>query len=171
MKSNPDILAQLGKLEIFFDFAEDTKENRRILTEVCAILVCKSFSAGDMIIREGDLGGALHILAEGQVQIMRTTLHDERFSVLNLRAEQNVFFGEMGLIDQDKRSASVFALTDCKTFMVTGDDYIKLCEKEPLLGYKSLYRIAKRLVGLLRKANGDVITLYQALLDEVSSIG
>lgn len=170
MQSSPDIIERLGNLEIFSDFAADTVENKRILEEVCSILESKNFSAGDVIIGEGQLGDSLYILAEGSVQILRKTLHNEQFAVINLSAAQNIFFGEMGLINQDKRSASVIAFTNCKTLMITRHDFIKLCEKEPLLGYKSLFRIAKRLVDFLRKANGDVITLYQALLDEVGEI-
>lgn len=170
MHSTPEIIEQLRKMEIFSDFAANTEENRQILEKICTLLECKEFNAGDMIINEGRVGDSLHILAEGKVQIMRNTLHDEPFAVTNLNAEQNVFFGEMGLVDQDKRSASVKALTNCKTFKISGTNFIELCEKEPLLGYKTLYRIAKRLIISLKKANSDVTTLYQALLDEVSNI-
>lgn len=46
-------------------------------------------------------------------------------------------------------------------------DFLSLCEKEPRLGYKSIFRIAKRLAGSLRRSNADILTLYEALLDEV----
>ncbi|MFI3257194.1 MAG: cyclic nucleotide-binding domain-containing protein [Spirochaetales bacterium] len=167
MESTPEIFGRLRKIEIFADFAENTAENEQILQEICSKMVSADFQAGDIIINEGDVGDSLYVLAEGSVQVMRNTLEKDRFAVINLSAEQNVFFGEMALISRDKRSASVVALTHCKTFIISGVDYLALCENRPVFGYKSLYRIGKRLIASLHKANNDVITLYQALVNEV----
>jgi CRP/FNR family cyclic AMP-dependent transcriptional regulator len=142
-------------------------EQRIILEAVAEYLVPQAFSKDDYIIKEKDEGSTLYILYEGAVQVLRNTPLDERFAVVNLEAEQNVFFGEIALIDNDKRSASVIALTDCKTLMLKRDDFLKLCEKYPLLGYRTISRIAKRISASLRKANEDTMTLYQALIDEV----
>ncbi len=170
MDSTPELLDRLRKIEIFSDFSAKTKKNDQILSNICSIMTLETFDQGEIIINEGDFGDSLHILAEGNVQVMRNTLHEDRFAVVNLSAEHNVFFGEMALINHSQRSASVVALTPCKTFMICGSSYIELCEKEPYFGYKSLYRIGSRLVGSLQRANNDVITLYQALLDEVDSL-
>ncbi len=167
MISNPDLYERLRKIEIFADFTEKTPENEQILNDVCSIMTLQEFEAGEVIINEGDFGDSLHILAEGSVQVMRSTLQNERFAVVNLNAEHNVFFGEMALINHSERSASVVALTRCKTFVICGSSYLELCEREPYFGYKSLYRIGKRLVESLQRANNDVITLYQALVEEV----
>ncbi len=170
MDSTPELLDRLRKIEIFSDFTEETEKNKQILSEICSIISLETFSAGDVIINEGDYGDSLHILAEGKVQVMRNTLHNERFAVVNLSAEHNVFFGEMALINHSQRSASVVALTSCKTFMICGSSYLDLCDREPYFGYKSLYRIGSRLVASLQRANSDVITLYQALVDEVDNL-
>ncbi len=170
MDSTPELLERLRKIEIFSDFIADTEINSKILNEICSIMSLETFDTGDVIINEGDFGDSLHILAEGNVQVMRNTLQNERFAVVNLNAEQNVFFGEMALINHSERSASVVALTPCKTFMICGSSYLDLCEREPYFGYKSLYRIGHRLVASLQRANNDVMTLYQALVDEVDDL-
>ena len=94
---------------------------------------------------------------------------NDEFAVVNLTKEQNVFFGEVALIDHDKRSASVVALTDCKTLTLTSDDFISVCETDPYFGYKVLLRIAKRLSGSLRRSTSDTLAIYQALIDEVEN--
>ncbi len=167
MDSSSELLERLRKIEIFSDFTQKNKKNEQILKDVCSIMTLEEFNAGEVIINEGDFGDSLHILAEGRVQVMRNTLQNERFAVVNLSAEHNVFFGEMALINHSERSASVVALTKCKTFMICGSSYLELCEREPYFGYKSLYRIGNRLVESLQRANNDVITLYQALVEEV----
>ena len=129
------------------------------------------FNQGDQIITEGEVGDVLQILYDGEVQVLRNTPGKEQFAVINLHADQNVLFGEVALIDKDKRSASVVAITDCKTLALTGTDFLALCDEEPMLGYKAVFRIAKRLAGSLRRSTADILTLYEALLDEVEDSG
>ena len=167
MQIEKDQIEKLAKIEIFSDLSPSSSEDKRILEDLASLLSEKKFKKGEMIIREGDMGDTLYILASGSVQILRNTLGDEKYAVVNLKAEQNVFFGEVALIDSDRRSASVMALEDCKTWVLTGKDYEKICEQEPRFGYLVTFRIAKRIASTLRNTNNDIITLYEALLDEV----
>lgn len=169
MEDKSDILQKLSRLEIFSDFKDLTNENRVILETIYSVLNRKSFAKDEVIIKEGDEGDTLYILYEGSVQVRRKTPSKEEFAVVNLSSEQNVFFGEIALIDNDKRSASVVALTDCKTLTLESKDFINLCEKNPLIGYRVIYRIARRISQSLRRSNTDVLALYQALLDEVEN--
>ena len=168
MQIEKDQIEKLSKIEIFSDLSPASSEDKRILEDLASLLSEKKFKKGEMIIREGDMGDTLYILASGSVQILRNTLGDEKYAVVNLKAEQNVFFGEVALIDSDRRSASVMALEDCKTWVLTGKDYEKICEQEPRFGYLVTFRIAKRIASTLRNTNNDIITLYEALLDEVA---
>ena len=137
------------------------------MSEICQILETKNFATGDVIIQEGDIGDVLYILYEGSVQVRRNTPSNEQFAVVNLNAAQNVFFGEVALIDKDKRSASVIAVENCKTLCIDGESFKSLCDRIPLLGYRVIYKIAKRIALSLRKSNRDFMILYEALLDEV----
>ncbi len=168
MECSPEILKKLAKLEIFSDFVEQTEENIRILEKIALLLQVKNFVPNDMIIQEGDFGDTLYILYEGTVQVRRNTPSNEQFAVVNLKAGQNVFFGEVALIDNDKRSASVVAMENCKILCLDGEQFQKLCEEEPVLGYRAITRIAKRIAASLRRSNKDMMTLYTALLDEVN---
>lgn len=167
MEYKPEIIERLCCLEIFSDFDAKNDEHVQILKQVCEKLEHKTYKSGELILREGDIGDSLHILYEGMVQIKRNTPGNEQFAVVNLTAEQNVFFGEVALVDKDTRSASVYALTDCKTLYINDKDFIELCEKNLFLGYHVMHRISKRIAASLRRSNKDMMTLYVALLDEV----
>jgi CRP-like cAMP-binding protein len=167
MECADELIAKLSKLEIFSDLNIEDQEHVRLLKAVCGILEPIKFDAGSVIIKEGDVGDALYILYEGTVQVRRKTPNNDQFAVANLTTEQNVFFGEVALVDKDTRSASVYALTDCEALKLDGKEFKELCDKEPLLGYHVMYRISRRIAGALRRANEDLMLLYEALIDEV----
>ncbi|MCQ2613930.1 MAG: cyclic nucleotide-binding domain-containing protein [Treponemataceae bacterium] len=167
MECTPELIEKLSKVEIFSDFDTTNEIHRKILEKVCVLLEPETFPKGAFIIKEGDLGNSLFILYEGTVQVKRNTPSNEQFAVVNLAAEQNVFFGEVALVDKDTRSASVLALTECRTLRLDGTTFKTLCDEEPILGYRVMYQISRRLAGSLRRSNRDMMTLYAALLDEV----
>ena len=80
-----------------------------------------------------------------------------------IQPEDNVIFGEMALIGQDNRSASIMARTDCILFEIKRDDFIRLVEGKPKLGVKVLMKLFELLVSRLRQSSQDVIRLTTAL--------
>ncbi len=167
MEAKAELIEKLAKLEIFSDLDPSDAEHERLLKRVCDILEPVKFTSGEVIIQEGDVGDSLYILYEGTVQARKKTPNNDQFAVANLATEQNVFFGEVALVDKDTRSASIYALTDCQTLKLEGKDFKDLCDAEPLLGYNVMYRISRRIAGALRRSNKDLMLLYEALIDEV----
>lgn len=164
------VLPRLTKLDLFSDFNPEKSEDKRILTALYETLSLKKFKKGDVIIKEGDKGDSFYILYTGTVQVQQKTLASDTIAIANLNAEQGIFFGEAALISHDVRSASVIALTDCSTIVLSGQKFLQLCEKEPVLGYHVTYRIAQRLADTIRKTNKDRTILYEALLNEVDGV-
>ncbi len=169
MFSESELLEKLTKTDLFQDFSEQTEENSVILQEILSVLTLQHFSSGQNIITEGEEGFSVYILIEGDVRVLNTTPSKESFAVVNLSAEQHVSFGEIALIDNDKRSATVLALTDCKVLELTRDAYVKICEKNPLIGFRLTTRIARNVSASLRKVKKDTLVLYQALLEEIDN--
>lgn len=170
MDYTPELIEKIAKLEIFSDFDIQNENHKEILKRVAAILENRHFAAGDAIITEGEIGNSLYILYEGTVQVRRKTPGNEQFAVVNLSSSQNVFFGEIALVDRDTRSASVIATTDCQALYLDGTVFKSLCDEEPVLGYHVMYRISRRIASSLRHSNKDLMTLYQALLNEVEGV-
>ncbi len=154
---------RLRKIKLFEDFAEDIEALERIFQ----IGALQNVKKGDRIIQEGDEGDTLFILLSGSVRIEKTTLQNQPYTVVLLREEHNVYFGELALIDNDRRSATVQAESDCLLFTLHRDTFLKFCEENPYMGFKITMQIARKISASLRKMNMDVITLFEALVSEV----
>jgi len=72
--------------------------------------------AGHVIIREGEVGESLYLLAAGRVQVLKAGR-----PVAEL-GEREVF-GEMALLDPGPRSATVQALTDVTMLCIRREDF------------------------------------------------
>lgn len=160
---NESVIERLRKIAIFSDFERDEAR----LARIAAKLKTKRHEAGSAIISEGEEGDTLFVLNSGRVRILRNTLSGESFALVNLDADANVYFGEIALIDNDRRSATVMALTDCETLTLSRKDFLELCEEDPVIGYRLTFQLALKLGSALRKSNRDMITMYQALVEEI----
>ena len=159
-----DVLERLKKIDLFNDFKEDEER----LKNVSRYMKVEKFSANEDIIKEGEMGDKLYVLNKGTVRILKKTLNNEKYTVTLLVSDANIFFGEVALIDSDKRSATVSAETNCEVYSIDRKSFIDLCENDPLMGYKITFQIAKRISSSLRKMNTDVLTLFEALVTEVA---
>jgi len=160
------IRRKLQQISLFKGFKDDPEA----IGKVAQIINIKEFLKGSHIIREGDRGDEMYILSEGNVRVEKTTMHDDTYTVIKLEAGQNVFFGEMALIDNDVRSASVMADTYCQCYIISKEDFQKLAEEDHTIGYHVNKEIAAILSGRLRKSDQDTITLFEALVSEIEEL-
>ena len=141
------------------------------LKEVINIIEEKSFQKDDAIMKEGEQGDTMYMVAEGEVGVSKSLtmkFGDDDFRetekiLTGFRAEDNVVFGEMALIGQDKRSASIMARTDCILLEIKRDDFIRLVEGKPGLGVKILMKLSELLISRLRHSSQDIMRLTTAL--------
>ncbi len=139
------------------------------LHQILSRTMPRNFPAGEVIIREGDPGNSLFIMQAGEVEITKqlTLVLDEDTPkervFIRLNAENGVYFGEMALLENETRSATVTALTDCSLLELHQKDFLDLIGMNPAMGVKLLLRLAQVLSGHLRKTNQDVVKLTTAL--------
>ncbi len=123
------------------------------LKKVAAICTEKSYKAGEIIAREGEIGTELFIITEGFVEV----LLKERSSsaakvVVSLGSGQII--GEMALLDQGPRSASVRATGNPTVVQVIQrQDFERLCEENTNIGYVVMHNLAADLSFKLRHRN------------------
>src|SRR5258705_2960026 len=86
------------------------------LRRVLAIARRRTFSRGEVVFHEGDPGDALHLIAEGRFAIRVSTPLGER-ATLAIRG-QGEAFGELALITNAPRSATVAALEPGETYSI-----------------------------------------------------
>ena len=119
-----------------------------------------SFKFGDVIIQEGERDDRLYILISGKVNIFKSyrTKKEKRLRIL----EPPAYFGELALIDDLVRSATVVAVSDTKTLCLDKLDLDREIERSPLIAKKLLQMLNRRLLAVektLVNATGGVIPI------------
>lgn len=107
--SNIDFLRQL---ELFKDLPEDD------LDRLCRMSEDVTLQPGEYLMREGDPGGSLYIILDGEFEVTQKVGGQE--VVLAVRGQGEVI-GEMSLLDKAPRSASVRALKETRAIMISHD--------------------------------------------------
>ena len=161
------IIEKLKKVKLFGKLGDDEER----LAKLARIVTWQQCKAGDEVLSEGTEGSELYILQKGTVRIVKRTLDKERYTIVSLKDDEDAFFGELALLDREVRSASVIAETDCEFLVINREDFNQLGEEDPRLGLLVTRGIGKELSKRLRKANKDMVILFQALVEQVAESG
>jgi CRP/FNR family transcriptional regulator, cyclic AMP receptor protein len=108
--------------------------------------VQRRFVAGETVIAAGDTDSAIHIIADGVLDVLRPG-SDQPISV----GAGNVI-GEVAFFDGRPRSADVRARSDCTLFSLSRDRFDILAAQEPRLARLLLLDLARTLAARLRRA-------------------
>jgi signal transduction histidine kinase len=84
----------------------------------------RNFKSGETIFRQGDPGDAIYIVSSGQVVITKETPDGDPV-VLGYR-DQGAMFGEISIIADTPRTASVSAVGACTLQVMTRDDFWRI---------------------------------------------
>lgn len=129
----------------------------------------KRTGSGANLITEGETGDEVYVLIEGTVDIIKSTIFGDSFVVATLDAKDHCVFGEMAMIDSDRRSATVKAKTDCMTLSMRREDFDRFCHEHPRSGVELLRLISINLVRNIRAENNNLRMVYQALIEEIEA--
>jgi len=113
-----------------------TDEEKKKIAEV---LKEQHFKKGEKIISEGDTGDLFYILAEGEAYAAKKTSKGEE-RVKDYK--KGDYFGELALLNNTNRAASIYAEKDCVTLILDSASFKRLlgpCE-EILLRNKEQYK-------------------------------
>jgi CRP/FNR family cyclic AMP-dependent transcriptional regulator len=144
------------------------------LEELANLFTTVSYPQGHQVIVEGSESlenEALYIIKTGTVEVIKKTRPGDPYKVAELSADMHIFFGELALLDHEKRSATVICKTDCTFFVLSQKDFLMLGDRSPASGLVITREISKIICRRLRKANNDVIILFDALVEEVAQSG
>ena len=128
-----------------------------------------TFEENEDIIKEGEIGDTLYLLIEGKVDVIKTTIFDDEFICASLDSSMHCLFGEMAVIDNDKRSATIKAKTKCVTLSLNRENFTKFCDEHPKAGIELLKMMNINIVRNLRIENDNLKLVYQALIEEIEN--
>jgi small-conductance mechanosensitive channel/CRP-like cAMP-binding protein len=158
-------VAALGRVDLFAPLNDD---ERRHLAER---LRESPFAQGELMARQGDDSPCLYIITKGQAEV--------RLGVQGAAAQRTLamltagqFFGEMGLLTGDVRSATVLAMSDVHCLRLDKEDFMDVLKRRPQIAEAISEILAERRMELeaardhltgeavkerLRKTQGDLL--------------
>ncbi len=159
MTKSTDILRRvLGSLSI-----ED-------VAELNQVAVWREYPSGTVVCREGELEHTFYVIESGMVSVTRR-LNDDSDQVLGVLRDGQ-FFGEMGLLDDVPRAATIRTMTTCSLIELSEETFDALVARNPAVGVTLLKGITRSLRDTDRRAMAELEQKNQALaraLDELKA--
>lgn len=97
------------------------------------------FAAGKVLCKQGEAGSDFFVIMDGEVEVTR----DGQPVAISGGAE---FFGEVSLVEDIPRTATVTTTTPVRCFVLTRGRFLHLLDDQPDVERKVLRALAKRLV-------------------------
>ena len=113
------------------------------LERIADLTQTHTFQRGDVIIREGDKDRRLFVIMSGEVEVVKG-LDSEKGWRLRVLGPHD-YFGEMALIDDSARSASVVAKVDTKVLSLDKRDFHQAMKKYPAMAFELLQTLSRRI--------------------------
>lgn len=142
------------------------------LHQIPGIMVERSYRAGEVIVAELTEAERFFIIYRGKIEITKKFDTSEEF-VLSVQSDGD-FFGEMALLDERPRSATVRALEPTTVLEISRSDFETLLSTAPSLAF----RIMKELASRLRETGALLIShlqqrnrqLYRSHIDTIAMV-
>ena len=120
-----------------------------------------NFEAHGNIIIEGEQSWGLYLILEGLVGVFKTNkITGDIYDLAHLRRGNS--FGEMSLIDESPRSATVKALTDCQLFYISQEAFGTFLSTSEAVKVGFYENCIRDLAGRLRELDENyIVSQYQ----------
>ena len=104
------------------------------IADLVGMLNARTVPAGATIIRKGERGDAMYLIASGRVEV--------ESAAGKVKLEEGDVFGEIALLSREPRTATVTALRPTDLLVLDSDDFLRLLDRLPDIGAK-VHAIAK----------------------------
>jgi len=124
-----------------------------LLRELMAHASLLNFKAGEFLIRSGEAGNGLYVIKSGLLKVLLPSPIQENDAIIISILGPDNFVGELSLIDNQPRSASVAAMADTELCFICQRSFQETAQHHPEI-YKTL---AEVLANRLRQTSDSVI--------------
>lgn len=138
-------------------YSLDSQDIAAILTP--SVSTEKQCQAGHIILKQGELGDKVFLIASGTVKVALQPENDKEIDLITL--ERGDIFGEMALLEDKPRSATARAVTDCTLLQINGAEFHKLVKLHPEIEFKLLSILSQR----VRQINNKLLAIQQMDVD------
>jgi small-conductance mechanosensitive channel/CRP-like cAMP-binding protein len=112
------------------------------------------FAGGETITKQGAVAHWLYVLCAGKVEIRRRVSEDGSMVKVVATIEAPDFFGEMGLMTGEPRTADVVAITDVECYRLDKEGLQRILEERPEVAEEFSKTLAERRVDLAKVLEG-----------------
>ncbi len=131
---------RLSKINLFKDLESEMVE------ELTDFFISEYYAPGKIIINEGEAGDRFYVIARGKVEIIINLGNDDE-KIVNI-LEDGDYFGEIALLKEVLRTATVRARTPCLLLSLRRRQFERVVSKTPGLRIQLEQEMDKRLVQL-----------------------
>lgn len=154
LKDNHKIMNDLKGISTLVSFTEP--DLRRLLS----YSKIRKYKKDEQIIAEGSFDGHVYILIYGSVRVMKKK---KKLTTLDKRGD---IFGEMSLLGDFSRTASVFAENDVVCLAINNTNIDQLNDRDKTSIYYILYRVfAETLANRLKTTSEELINMKSKILN------
>jgi CRP/FNR family transcriptional regulator, cyclic AMP receptor protein len=115
--------------------------SKKELTALARITEDLELPEGKVLIKEGAFGHEFFVILDGEAEVTRK---GKRLAI----TRRGDFFGEIALLEEARRTATVTAKTPLRVFVLTGPNFRHLLDENPKVERKVLHALARRVLAL-----------------------
>jgi len=136
MRDTKEISEFLAKVPLFYGL------NRRQLEKLAKRFVPREYAAGKAIVTQGQGGEGMFIIVSGKADVIRKRADGTEAVVSTIGPTD--FFGELALLDDGVRTASVVAREETQCLGLTRWDFLGTMKEDADMGVTVSQELAKR---------------------------
>lgn len=125
----------LGKVPLF----QELEPSRLKLLAFTSEMI--NFQNGEILFKAGEPGDCAYVIMEGEVEILSAVDDDSVVAVLQM----NQIFGELALLNDEPRSATLRAKGDLKVMKISESQFMELIRESPGLALNVLRQLGQKL--------------------------
>jgi CRP/FNR family transcriptional regulator, cyclic AMP receptor protein len=129
----------------------------------------KHFRAGDVLLHEGDPGTYVLVLAEGRVIITKASADGEE--MIMAFGDPGEILGDMTVLDQSPRSATVTALTQCSTYILSSGQFRLIISRHAAAEVMARHAFARMREAELARFEMSTLPVVQRLACALARLG
>lgn len=127
--------------------------SKKHLTQLARLAVSQQYAPGQVIVSQGDTGLGLYIIASGSVEVRQERPGHEPLVLNTLGPGQ--FFGEMSLLDDFPRSATVVAREQTECLTMTKWHFLAELESHPEMALPLLPILSRYIRSAMQRAEAQ----------------
>ena len=124
------------------------------ITKIMTLMHTEYFEKNNAIIKEGDAGDKFYVIVSGEANVF---VNQKRVNQL----KKGDYFGEISLIDNNPRSATIIALEKVETLVLSKSNFLSLLNQDPKVFVKMLWLFIQTLSARMRLSNQHTSEIHQ----------